>query len=56
MLFYEPMLALATSKPFNGKNWIFEMKWNGFRAIAYVDDYLLFKAATQRNSNMLFLN
>ena len=38
MRFYKPMLALATSKPFNGKDWIFETKWDGFRAIVYVDE------------------
>lgn len=35
---YKPMLAKPVSKPFSGKDWIFETKWDGFRAIAYVDD------------------
>ena len=39
MRFYKPMLAKSVSKPFSGKDWIFEIKWDGFRAIAYVDDY-----------------
>jgi bifunctional non-homologous end joining protein LigD len=35
---YKPMLAKPISKPFSGKDWIFETKWNGFRAISYVRD------------------
>ena len=39
MRFYKPMLARTTDKPFSGKDWIFEIKWDGFRAIAYIDDF-----------------
>ena len=28
------MLAKETAKPFNNKDWIFEIKWDGYRAIA----------------------
>ena len=38
MRFYKPMLAKSVSKPFSGVDWLFETKWDGFRAIAYVDD------------------
>ena len=38
MHFYKPMLAEPISKPFSGKDWFFEIKWDGFRAIANVDD------------------
>jgi ATP-dependent DNA ligase len=34
MRFYKPMLAKSVSKPFSGMDWIFEIKWDGFRAIA----------------------
>ncbi len=34
---YKPMLAKEASKPFSSKDWIFEIKWDGFRAIAHVD-------------------
>ena len=31
----KPMLAsLHEGKPFDGKEWLFEMKWDGYRAIA----------------------
>ncbi len=32
------MLAKTTLKPFSDKKWIFEIKWDGFRAIAYVEE------------------
>ncbi len=32
--FVEPMLASVTEKPFDGEDWIFEIKWDGYRAIA----------------------
>jgi bifunctional non-homologous end joining protein LigD len=38
MNFYKPMLALAAPRAFSDKNWIFEVKWDGFRALAYVND------------------
>jgi bifunctional non-homologous end joining protein LigD len=31
------MLAKETKVPFNNKDWIYEMKWDGYRAIAEVD-------------------
>ena len=35
---YKPMLAKVAPDAFSDKDWIFEIKWDGFRAIAYVDD------------------
>ncbi|MCW3984397.1 MAG: non-homologous end-joining DNA ligase [Candidatus Bathyarchaeota archaeon] len=35
---YRPMLALDTQKAFTDAEWIFEIKWDGFRAIAYVEE------------------
>jgi bifunctional non-homologous end joining protein LigD len=32
----KPMLATAIKKPFNGPEWLFEIKWDGYRAIAEV--------------------
>jgi bifunctional non-homologous end joining protein LigD len=29
-----PMLATLTDRPFDDKDWVFETKWDGFRAIA----------------------
>jgi DNA ligase D-like protein (predicted ligase) len=32
---YKPMLAQSAKAPFTSKDWIFEIKWDGFRAISY---------------------
>ncbi len=48
------MLAKPISKPFSGKDWIFETKWDGFRAIAYVKDNLF--TVQSRNGNEFKLN
>lgn len=32
--FIVPMLAKTAEKPFDGKDWAFEIKWDGYRAIA----------------------
>ena len=32
-----PMLAEAVEKPFDGAEWLFEIKWDGYRAIAFID-------------------
>ncbi len=31
-----PMLATLVEKPFDDPNWIFEIKWDGYRALAFV--------------------
>lgn len=33
-----PMLATAIEKPFNNKDWLFEIKWDGYRAVAFVEN------------------
>jgi len=30
-----PMLATLVDEPFDNENWIFEIKWDGYRAVAY---------------------
>lgn len=47
---YKPMLAKDAPNPFSDKDWIFEVKWDGFRAIAYIDEELSIKS---RNENEL---
>jgi len=29
----KPMLATLVREPFDGEDWLFEIKWDGFRAI-----------------------
>jgi bifunctional non-homologous end joining protein LigD len=35
---YKPMLARTAKAPFSSKDWIFEVKWDGIRAIAYINN------------------
>ncbi|MGO8793994.1 MAG: non-homologous end-joining DNA ligase [Candidatus Sulfotelmatobacter sp.] len=32
-----PMLATAIDEPFDGEDWLFEIKWDGYRAIAFIE-------------------
>jgi bifunctional non-homologous end joining protein LigD len=34
----EPMLATIGDHPFSDPNWLFEIKWDGVRALAWIDD------------------
>ena len=52
--FYKPMLAKSVSKPFSGKDWIFEIKWDGFRAIAYVDDFFTIQSRNAKELKQFF--
>ncbi|MBC7695640.1 MAG: DNA ligase D [Burkholderiales bacterium] len=36
--YIRPMLAKGTDKPFDDKEWIYEIKWDGYRAIAEVNE------------------
>lgn len=33
-----PMLATLVNEPFDDEDWIFEIKWDGYRAVAYCND------------------
>ncbi len=46
-----PMLATAVAKPFDGSDWLFEIKWDGYRAIAFIEDGHL--RLVSRNQNDL---
>jgi DNA ligase D-like protein (predicted ligase) len=39
-MFIKPMLAKTARKPFSSPDWIFEVKWDGIRAISYIDTKL----------------
>ena len=32
-----PMLATLTDKPFDSDDWLYEIKWDGYRAVAFLD-------------------
>jgi len=33
-----PMLATSVEKPFDGPGWLFEIKWDGYRAVSFIHD------------------
>jgi bifunctional non-homologous end joining protein LigD len=33
-----PMLAMSDEKPFDNPDWLFEIKWDGYRALAFIED------------------
>jgi bifunctional non-homologous end joining protein LigD len=33
-----PMLATSIEKPFDNPEWFFEIKWDGYRAVTFIDD------------------
>ncbi len=46
-----PMLATSVDKPFDGPDWLFEIKWDGYRAIAFIENGQL--RLVSRNQNEL---
>ena len=45
----QPMLATIAEKPFDDPAWIYEIKWDGYRAISYIADGKL--RLVSRNQN-----
>jgi len=34
----QPMLATISEEPFDDPNWVFEIKWDGYRAVAFIEN------------------
>jgi bifunctional non-homologous end joining protein LigD len=45
---YQPMLSRSVNGPFTREGWYFEIKWDGIRAIAYVNDDLSIRSRNDR--------
>jgi DNA ligase D-like protein (predicted ligase)/DNA ligase D-like protein (predicted 3'-phosphoesterase) len=45
---YKPMLAKEASQAFTDPDWIFEVKWDGFRALAYLNGELSLRSRNQK--------
>lgn len=45
---YKPMLAQPKESAFTSKDWIFEVKWDGIRAISYIDDVLSIRSRNDK--------
>ncbi|MDO8726149.1 MAG: non-homologous end-joining DNA ligase [Candidatus Methanoperedens sp.] len=48
MIQYKPMLASPAEAPFFSEDWIFEVKWDGIRAISYVNEELSIRSRNQK--------
>jgi DNA ligase D-like protein (predicted ligase)/DNA ligase D-like protein (predicted 3'-phosphoesterase) len=51
---YKPMLAKDSVKPFSGKDWVFEIKWDGFRAVSYVEEPFSVRSRNQKELRQNF--
>ncbi len=51
---YKPMLAKVAEEPFSGKDWVFEIKWDGFRAITYVEEPFSVQSRNQKELKQNF--
>jgi bifunctional non-homologous end joining protein LigD len=51
MNIYKPMMAQSREKPFDDPKWIFEVKWDGIRALAYIGDTISLK--TRNNKELI---
>lgn len=50
-----PMLATLVNEPFNDEEWLFEIKWDGYRTLAYIKDKKVELLSRNQNSfNQLF--
>jgi bifunctional non-homologous end joining protein LigD len=50
----QPMLATLADKPFNKEGWVFEVKWDGYRAIAYKNKHVDLISRGQKFYNARF--
>ena len=51
---YKPMLAKSSPTPFSDVDWIYEIKWDGFRAIAYVNKELTILSRNEKEMQKKF--
>lgn len=53
--FISPMLAISVDQPFDNDDWLFEVKWDGFRALAFINKgEVQLKSRTDQSWNRLF--
>lgn len=51
----EPMLATLVDKPFDDKDWVYEVKWDGYRAVAFLNnDQAELKSRNDKSFNEKF--
>ena len=52
--YYKPMLAQLANVPFTSKEWLFEIKWDGFRAISYINHELEVRSRNNKELRYTF--
>jgi bifunctional non-homologous end joining protein LigD len=51
----QPMLATLVDKPFDDESWVYEVKWDGYRAVAFMkDDKIELKSRNDKSFNEKF--
>ncbi len=51
----KPMLASLVDKPFDADGWVYEVKWDGYRAVAFLkDDQIELKSRNNKSLNVKF--
>lgn len=53
-LFIKPMLAHLVKAPFDGEEWLFEIKWDGYRALARLDKEVDLLSRNEKSFNSQF--
>ncbi|TRO46858.1 hypothetical protein E2P60_04445 [Candidatus Bathyarchaeota archaeon] len=51
---YRPMLSRLAHKPFSSSAWLFEIKWDGFRAIAYINETVSVRSRNGKELRQVF--
>lgn len=51
---YKPMLARDAKSPFSSSDWIYEVKWDGIRALAYVGEELSLRSRNDKELRQKF--
>lgn len=53
--FISPMLAILVAEPFDGEEWLYEIKWDGYRALAFIDnEHVKLKSRSNKSMNTSF--
>lgn len=53
-LFIKPMLATLVKEPFDNEEWLFEIKWDGYRALARIDKKVDLISRNEQSFNLQF--
>ncbi|HEU5119939.1 MAG TPA: non-homologous end-joining DNA ligase, partial [Candidatus Nitrosocosmicus sp.] len=49
----KPMLSTLVNRPFNNKEWVFEIKWDGVRSIVFIDNTKEIVQLQSRSGNII---